>query len=104
MAGNEIREPKLGEIIEEIKRLREESAKGMENSSMGIWLTPLSVGIAIGLFGLAGLVGVAIKDWHLWWPDAGILCLGLWLVFWSRHKVKEMEKRFIGKWKEAPRF
>lgn len=102
MAGNEKREPTLSEVMEEIKRLREESGKGMESSSMAIWLTPLSVGIAIGLFGLGGLIEVGIKDWGLWWPDACILCIGIWLVFWSRHKVKEMEKRFIEKWKEAP--
>ena len=104
MAEKERREPTLSEVMEEIRRLRDESAKGMERSSMAIWLTPFTVGIAIGLFGLGRLVGVGVKDWYLWWPDAVTLCIGLWIMFWARHKVRVREKRFIEKWKEAPRF
>lgn len=104
MAGNETREPTLGEVMEEIKKLRNESAKDMERSSMTIWLTPLAVGIAIGLFGLGRLIEVEFGDWRLWWTDAATLGIGLWMIFWARNKVRVREKRFREKWGEEPRF
>jgi len=104
MAGNEKKEPTLGEVMEEVKKLRNESAKDMESSSIQIWLTPVAIGIAIGLFGLGRLIEVEFEDWRLWWPDAAILGIGLWMIFWARNKVRVREKQFREKWGEAPRF
>jgi len=102
MAGNETREPTLGEIMEEIKESKDEAIKSGEGSRIAMWLTPAAFGGSIALFGLARLAGVSLSDWGVWWPDALIAIAGLVFMFWSRHMATRAQERFRGRWNEPP--
>jgi hypothetical protein len=105
MAGNETREPTLTEIVEEIKKSKDETIRKLEGSRVAMWLTPAAFGGSIALFGLARLVGVQLTAWRAWWPDAGIVIIGLGFMFWARHMATRAQQQFKRKWNEpAPRF
>jgi len=100
MTGDEKREPTLGEIMEEVKKSRDDSMKKIEGSRIAMWLTPAAFGGSIALFGVAGVKG---------WPpnpgDVGIFVVGLGFMFWARHMATRAQRQFKEKWNErAPKF
>jgi hypothetical protein len=102
MATNETREPTLAEIMEEIKKSKNETIKKIEGSRIAMWLTPAAFGGSIALFGLARLVGVPLSTWRVWWPDAVIVVVGLGFMFWAQRMATRAQRQFRGKWNEPP--
>jgi hypothetical protein len=102
MAENEGREPTLAEIMEEIKKSRDETMKRIEGSRIAMWITPAAFGGSITLFGLASLLTVPISAWNVWWPDAVIMVMGLGFMFWARSMAIRAQERFRDRWHEPP--
>jgi len=96
------REPTLGEIMQEIKESKDEAIKSSEGSRIAMWLTPAAFGGAIALFGLTRLAGVSLSDWVVWWPDALVAAVGLGFMIWSRDMATRAQERFRGRWNEPP--
>jgi len=105
MAADETREPTLGEIMEEIKKSRDETMKGIEGSRIAMWVTPSAFGGSIAIFGLARLAGVPFSAWGVHWPDVAIVCAGLGFMLLCLRMATRAQERFRGRWNErAPRF
>ena len=102
MAGNETREPTLGEIMEEIKKSKDETMKRIEGSRIAMWLTPAAFGGSIALFGLTRLIRVPISDWGGLWPEGVIVVVGLGFMFWAQRMATRAQDRFRGRWNEPP--
>jgi len=99
MTENETRQPTLNEIMEEVKKSKDEVIKEIESSRISMWLTPAAFGASVALFGLALLT---TGTWDIY--SSGIIsAVGLAFMMWARHMAKKAQRRFTAKWNEPPR-
>jgi hypothetical protein len=103
MTTNETREPTLAEIMEEIKKSRDEVVKNIEISRLAMWLTPVAVASSLALFGLGQIRGVPLSDWQHWWVGALDIILGVVMIIYFYRGLKRAGKRLEEKWYKAPR-
>jgi|GEM_PF-5857463 len=99
MATDQRGEPTPTEIVEEIRKWRDETTKRIEGSSIAVWLTPTGLGASIALFGLARSVEVGLRALGDWLP---FVIAGLALMFWARVMATRAQQRFKDKWGEPP--
>ena len=98
MVAKETKEPTPTEIMEEIKKSKDEVIKQAEKSRISIWLTVAIFG------GSIGIVGVSLSIQHLYSVRIPILTVGLGLMIWALSMAKKRQQEFKTKWNEPPRF
>ena len=99
MATDQRGEPTPTEIVEEIRKWKDETIKRIEGSSIAVWLTPAALGASIALFGVARLVEVELRALGDWLP---FVVAGLAFMFWARVMAIRAQQRFKDKWDEPP--
>ncbi len=103
MTENETRQPTLNEIMEEIKKSRDDAMKEIESSRISMWLTPAVFGASIAIFGISYLARLTTSTWGIYSLGIPIFVIGLAFMVWARRMAKKAEGRFRAKWNEPPR-
>ena len=99
------REPTLGEIMEEIKKSRDEAVKSSEGSRISIWITVAAFGGSIAVVGLSYFARFMSSSWDIMSSAIVISAVGIGFMIWSRHMARRAQARFRDKWNEqSPRF
>lgn len=96
MAITEKDEPTPTEIMEELRKHRDETIRKIEGSSIAVWLTPAVFGGSITLFGLARLPEGELSAW------LPFVIAGLGLMVWARAMTIRAQRQFRDKWHEPP--
>jgi len=103
MEANERREPTLAEIMEEIRKSKDDVIMNMEVYSLTTWFTPLAIGLSICLFGIGALTSALVSGWGSWWLDAIVIAWGVGLMLYATIGRRRVEKKLWDKWCKTPR-
>jgi hypothetical protein len=98
MDANETREPTLVEIMEMIKKSKDEVIKEIERSRRGIWITSTAFGGSIALFGASVLGRLPSTTWGIWFTGIVIFAMGFIFMGWSNNNLKKSKKEWEAKW------
>lgn len=104
MTTGETKEPTLTELMEEIKKSKDEVIKQAEKSRISMWLTVAAVGASITLFGASVLARVAVSTSGIYSSTLPIIAVGFGVMIWARSSTKKREQEFKTKWNERARF
>ena len=98
MEGDEKREPTLAEVVEEVRKSRDEVIANMEVSGLTAWFGVLAIGLAIWLFGMGGLTEVLVRGGQVWWGYPVLVADGLGVMVYAVLGRRRAKKRIWDKW------
>jgi hypothetical protein len=103
MDTNQTKEPTPTEIMEEVRKLKEEVVKQAQHSRISMWLTPTAFGGSVVLYGLSYLGRLTASPWDIYSSAIGTTATGLLFMVWAQRMATKAEREFKAKWNKLPR-